>query len=88
MESNKYNHITLKELALQRKVSVAIIFGGAFLMSALMAVVGLFLKQDTDLIMLVLASATVLSILPSVLRLIKLNALLRSKTAEVAYSRS
>ncbi len=88
MESNKYNHITLKELALQRKVSVAIIFGGAFLMSALMAVVGLFVKQDTDLIMLVLASATVLSILPSVLRLIKLNALLRSKTAEVAYSRS
>lgn len=88
MESNKYNHITLKELALQRKVSVAIIFGGTFLMSALLAVVGLFVKQDTDLIMLVLASATVLSILPSVLRLIKLNALLRSKTAEVAYSRS
>lgn len=88
MESNRYTDITLKELTLQRKVSVAIIFGGAFLMSALMTVVGLFVKQDTDLIMLVLSSATVLSILPSILRFIKLNSLLRSKTAEVAYSRS
>lgn len=87
MESNKYANNTLKDLYLQRKVSYAIIFGGVILMSVLISTVGLFVKQDTDLIILVLTSATVLSILPSVLRLVKINSLLRAKNTEVVYSR-
>jgi len=88
MENQKYTDITIKELALQRKVSYAIIFGGAITMSILIAMVSLFVKKETDLMLIVLVSATVLSIVPSVLKLIKINTIIRTKGAKVAYSRS
>ena len=88
MESRKYTDITLSELALQRKVSYAIIFGGTIVMAILIAMVGLFVKKDVDLAMIVLVTATILSIIPSILKLNKINAIIKAKESGVVYSRS
>ncbi|GGE10897.1 MULTISPECIES: hypothetical protein [Sphingobacterium] len=79
MESNRNIGDTLKDLTIQRKVSVAIIFGGLLAMSMLIATVGLFVKQDKSLMLSVLVVATIMAIIPSVLKLIKINALLKTR---------
>lgn len=79
MESNRNIGDTLKDLTIQRKVSVAIIFGGLLAMSMLIATVGLFVKQDKSLMLSVLVLATIMAIIPSVLKLIKINALLKTR---------
>ncbi len=79
MESNRNIGDTLKDLTIQRKVSVAIIFGGLLAMSMLIATVGLFVKQDKSLMLSVLIVATIMAIIPSVLKLIKINALLKTR---------
>ena len=79
MESNRNIGDTLKDLTIQRKVSIAIIFGGLLAMSMLIATVGLFVKQDKSLMLSVLVVATIMAIIPSVLKLIKINALLKTR---------
>ena len=48
-------------------------------MSMLIATVGLFVKQDKSLMLSVLVVATIMAIIPSVLKLIKINALLKTR---------
>ncbi|MBV2227346.1 MULTISPECIES: hypothetical protein [Sphingobacterium] len=78
MGSNKKMSEVIRDLNLQRKLTFAIICGGAMAMTLLITTVGLFVKQEKTLILSVLVAASILVILPAVLKLIKLNSILKS----------
>lgn len=78
MGSNKKMSEAIKNLNLQRKLTCAIICGGVMAMALLITTVGLFVKQDKTLMLAVLVAASILVIIPAVLKLVKINSILKS----------
>ncbi|WP_409151252.1 hypothetical protein [Sphingobacterium sp. BS-2] len=78
MGSNKKMSEAIKNLNLQRKLTCAIICGGVMAMILLITTVGLFVKQDKTLMLAVLVATSILVIIPAVLKLVKINSILKS----------
>ncbi len=78
MGSNKKMSEAIKNLNLQRKLTCAIICGGVMAMTLLITTVGLFVKQDKTLMLAVLVATSILVIIPAVLKLVKINSILKS----------
>ncbi len=83
MKNNMHDDFYLKDLRLRRKCSLIIIAGGTLLVAFMMGFVEVFVTHNKDLMLIVLTFASVLSILPSVLKLVKINAIIKEKNANM-----
>jgi len=83
MKNNMHADFYLKDLRLRRKCALIIIAGGTLLVAFMIGFVEVFVTQNKDLMLIVLTFASVLSILPSVLKLVKINAIIKGKTTNM-----